>query len=283
MSRTTLSISSIGAIARQALAQAQAATVWGVTSRGIFLHLSSDWVIFLSFEPFRGPLTLNSFLHPHLFQSLKPGLTVNLASNTLQFDNLGIEVDLAGAVLWSPPARADASPVSLAGRRDRLESVFKKVLAERGDTISDAFLSDFTTAPGKDIHITNAAIENSLGLGPGLTPACDDLALGYLLAINRWGDLLCPDLDLAEINRTLRQAAYRKTCTLSANLIECATLAQADERLVLALDGILTGAPDPAACVAHLLSWGHTSGAHALAGMRQAILSPVILSPVILS
>jgi hypothetical protein len=278
MSCTTLSISSIGAIARQALAQAQAATVWGVTSRGIFLHLSSGWVIFLSFEPFRGPLTLNSFLHPHLFQSVTPGLTVSVSCNTLIFDALGVEVDLAGAVLWSPPAREPAAPANFAGRRDRLDSVCQKVLAERGDTISDAFLSEFTTAPGKDIHNARAAIENSLGLGPGLTPAGDDLALGYLLAINRWGDLLCPDLDLAEINRTLRQAAYHRTSTLSANLIECATLAQADERLVLALDGILTGAPDPAACVAHLLSWGHTSGAHALAGMRRAIFSPVKLS-----
>jgi hypothetical protein len=122
-----------------------------------------------------------------------------------------------------------------------------------------------------DISRIIATLETYLGLGEGLTPAGDDLVLGYLLAINRWGDLLYLDLDISRINQAIRQAAYQKTNTLSANLIECASLGQADERLVLALDGILSGEPDPDTCIAHLLSWGHSSGANALTGMSAAI------------
>jgi len=266
-------ITSLGAIAGQALAQAQAATVWGLTSRGVFLHLSTNWVIFLSYEPFRGPLTLNSPFHLSLSQSLRPGLKVKVSSNVLSFDALGVNVDITGAPPWSAPAREASSPTSFAGRRERLEYIYQNVLAARREIISRDHLSDLTTAPSLGISNISAELEKHLGLGPGLTPDGDDLVLGYLLAINRWGDLLCPCLDVPEINRTLRQTAYTRTNTLSANLIECASLGQADERLLLALDGILTGIPDPDACVAHLLSWGHTSGANALAGMKRAIIS----------
>jgi len=283
MSQTPLSITSLGAIARRALAQAQQATVWGVTSHGIFLHLSSDWVIFLSFEQFRGPLTLNSNLSPLLFQNLKPGSTVITGPNTLNFDSLGIEVNTASAQVWSASARETTSPANLAGRFDRLEYIYQKVLAARQASIPSDLLADSIIALSPVISGARTVLEKCLGRGEGLTPAGDDLVLGYLLAINRWGYLLYPDQDGREINQTIRQAAHRKTNTLSANLIECASLGQADERLIQALDGIMTGEPDPDACVAHLLSWGHTSGVHVLVGMTRAITGalPLVIAQAI--
>lgn len=284
MLHAPLSITSSGAIARQALAQAQDATVWGTTSRGIFLHLSTDWMIFLSFDPFRGPLTLNSDLGSNIFQDLRPGMIVRVSNRTLHFDTLGIEILIGGSVLWSAPARNAASPTSLTGRFNRIEYIDQKVLNARESNLSYDLLADRLIAANRekslvfpvdnshDISRISARLEKGLGLGEGLTPAGDDLALGYLLAINRWGDLLSPDLNVPEINQTIRQAAYRKTNTLSANLIECATLGQADERLISALDGILTGEPDPDTCITHLLSWGHTSGANALVGMAMALM-----------
>ena len=35
------------------------AVITGTTSRGIFIRLDRDWVLFLSFESYHGPLTLN--------------------------------------------------------------------------------------------------------------------------------------------------------------------------------------------------------------------------------
>ncbi len=200
---------------------------------------------------------------------MKPGSTVITGPNTLNFDSLGIEVDTDSAQVWSASPRQAPSPANLAGRFDRLAYIYQKVLAARQDSISSDLISNSTIALSLAIPVTRAALEKCLGLGEGLTPAGDDLVLGFLLAINRWGDLLCPDQDGREINQTIRQAAHRKTNTLSANLIECASLGQADERLILALDGIMTGEPDPDTCVAHLLSWGHTSGAYVLAGMAE--------------
>ena len=245
--------------------------MWGMTSQGIFLHLSAGWVIFLSFDPFKGPLTLNSTLSPGLFKDLRPGLSVGINSNRLSFVTLGLEVELNQAEIWSAPSRTALSPADLAGCFNRLEQLNQKVLAVRPNVPYRDFFSDSLSAAGLDPLKVSVLLEKNLGLGEGLTPSGDDLALGYLLALNRWGDLLYPDLDVREINRSLRQAACHRTHTLSANLIECASLGQADERLLLALDSILTGEPDLDASAAALLSWGHTSGASALAGMTAAI------------
>jgi hypothetical protein len=58
---------------------------------------------------------------------------------------------------------------------------------------------------------------------------------------------------------------------LSANLIECAASGKADERLIDALDGIMTGSPGPEECATLLLSWGNSSGGDSLAGMALAL------------
>jgi hypothetical protein len=112
-----------------------------------------------------------------------------------------------------------------------------------------------------------AALVADLGRGPGLTPAGDDLALGFLLALNRWGDLLRPDLPIEPINKALVGAARQRTTTLSASLIECAARGLADERLVAALDGLVTGNLAEDRIVEYLQSWGHTSGAAVMQGM----------------
>jgi hypothetical protein len=110
-------------------------------------------------------------------------------------------------------------------------------------------------------------LEWFLGRGPGLTPSGDDLIAGLLLALHRWGDVLCPKLDLEELSRRLLPLAYRQTSTLSANLIECASQGQADERLVTALDGLVAGEPGSPACAALLADYGSTSGRDAFLGM----------------
>jgi hypothetical protein len=115
------------------------------------------------------------------------------------------------------------------------------------------------------------AIGGLLGWGEGLTPCGDDLALGFLLALQRWGGHLAMDEDTSAVSRVLVAQAYRRTTTLSANLIECAADGQADERLLLALDGLVTGAPDAATCARCLADWGSSSGASALAGMALAL------------
>ncbi len=277
MSLAKISISDIGAIAAQVVAQDQAATVWGVASRGIFIHLTAGWLVFLSYEPFRGPLTLNIRPNQALLRNLKPGQPIRVSGGNLYFAAAGVAIQTSGSAPWSVPQRPPVSPTALAGRFERLRLISQHILSQADDETSfinhliHQAVAGATPLPDPSASKILDFIEDDLGRGEGLTPAGDDRALGFLLALNRWADLLCPRLDLAEVNWRLTQAARRKTHSLSANLIECAARGQADERLVWALDGLLTGQPEPAACASRLLSWGHTSGVNALLGMAQAI------------
>lgn len=115
-----------------------------------------------------------------------------------------------------------------------------------------------------------------MGVGGGLTLAGDDLILGLLLAYQRWGAVLNPVFDLAKLGEGLNQAetcSTHKTTLLSANRIACASQGQADERLIHALDGIMTGNVTPHQCARDLSGWGNSSGCDALLGMTLAILS----------
>ena len=127
------------------------------------------------------------------------------------------------------------------------------------------------------------AAESFLGRGRGLTPAGDDLILGLALAASRWPALFWPSPGGAALagglGPRLPALAYRKTTLLSAGLIECACDGQADERLIAALDGLLTGSPGLEQCAKNLLSWGSSSGSDALAGITMALSTCAEFSP----
>jgi hypothetical protein len=112
-----------------------------------------------------------------------------------------------------------------------------------------------------------------LGYGRGLTPSGDDLLLGLLLALARWGDILAPALDIETINRLATSQACQRTTRLSASLIACAAQGQADERLVAALDGLMCGGTPAETLISAIAKWGSYSGLDALAGMLLAIAS----------
>jgi hypothetical protein len=107
-------------------------------------------------------------------------------------------------------------------------------------------------------------------MGEGLTPSGDDFVVGLLLVLNRWKNMRNFASDLQQLNLLVTEAAYRKTTTLSANLIECATFGESDERLLNVVDCVLTGKPQESECVSCLLELGASSGVDILVGMAVA-------------
>lgn len=119
-----------------------------------------------------------------------------------------------------------------------------------------------------------------LGLGRGLTPSGDDVIIGLWLMLKRASPPRMsprmnsrPDREnmLKQVAARLVTEAYRRTTTLSANLIECAANGEADERLITVVDGIMTGRPSLDDCVSCVVAWGNSSGVDALIGMALAI------------
>jgi len=287
-------IREIGVVARQQLSGIQRAAILGVTSRGVFLKLESGWVIFISRETFRGPLTLNLVGDATGLMRLDNGQPATITSGGIFFPRSGLVINYAQAREWEAAVPAEAS-LPQGQHQERLFQVCRLALARRQGSLLSALLPillGIESAPSsmdnsplpllqhleKSLGERQAAaivagIDALLGLGSGLTPAGDDLAAGLLLSLVRWGHLLAPGLDGRALGREVMRLAYRKTTTLAANLIECAAQGQANERLLISLDGMMTGQTDPVTCARYLADWGHTSGLDALLGMALVLIA----------
>jgi hypothetical protein len=274
---------SIGSVGVKVTSIGGEAKVIGVTSRGFFLSIDQR-VLFISFERWRGPLTIN--IEQPFDCAIGEG--VRLSSTRLIFP--AIEVDLSTANVWQAPAVSAASQ-SPDEQLNALRHLAREVLAHNSGAGFGALLAHLLDLPEKQAlsaveaaqlaqliqlrdSLRNAPfdqatelIEGLLGLGRGLTPSGDDVTIGLLLMLNRWQR----ERDWRELNQRVIALADRHTTTLSANLIECAADGEADERLINVVDGIVTGTPSLKECVGCVLGWGHSSGSDVLVGMAIAL------------
>jgi hypothetical protein len=289
-----------GRIALCQLAQDQTLTVLGKTSRGIFLQTSAAWTIFLTEETHRGPITIN--LPPGSIDPIRQAASQNVRfrQNTLIFSSQ-VQLALDPSAGWQAPPPS-FPPLPLASRHKTISQVIQYILERKSVEGLTGILPDllpllspespsvtasgpFTSKLFPLITALRACQTESLpdllsafiGQGGGLTPSGDDFLLGYFLAHHRWGERLQPAEPFPPFARQIMLEARHKTTLLSANLLECAMMGQADQRLILALDGLLTaGSCEPVWCDG-FLDWGNSSGCDALAGMLLAIDPHLIL------
>jgi hypothetical protein len=283
------SATSIGHAAWQTWSHDQPASVMGITSRGLFIR-AADRVIFVSFETQHGPLTITLSQSIDQLHALNGGDMAAFSNHRLIFPTIKSTISASPADVWQAPLSV-AAPCPFNQQLYTLKQLASSVTLRRPSagfgpllaplldlSSSDALPTDQATLltnlrslqqalRENDLARTLNKIDQLLGRGSGLTPSGDDCVLGLLLMLNRWPR----GIDRAELNRRVIEIAYRRTTTISANLIECSTEGQADERLIIVVDGVVTGTPSIADCVDHVLDWGSSSGIDALAGMMLAI------------
>jgi len=287
----------IGSVAAQALAFEQTLRVVGTTSRGLFVQTTGRWIVFLSLEPALSPLTVTLGRGSDALKAVKPGSAVRSSEGRLEFAEAHVRVLIDLRTPWEPPTpRRAAGPLS--ERLDRLTALTIGLPAARPTSEISALLPHFLEPASADqdgpgegefarsvqrlrhgLQAGNAGsaareLTGFLGLGLGLTPSGDDLIIGLLLALHRWGMRGWGAARTSKLSREVIQAAYARTSTISANLIECAAAGGADERLLHAVDHLWTGFPSRSEALAGLLDWGASSGADALAGMAIALTPP---------
>lgn len=292
----SLRVVKIGEIAKELLAHCEQGTIFGLISRGLFLQLSSGWILFLSFEESRGPLTLTLLGDQSVMRNVKIGSPVICSQNDLKFPGQEVLISISDAAVWSPlPPRFQI--LTRDHRLNYLDAV-NGILARSAPAspITEllSYVLDRNLKPGSQIpsylpmlrslqlacdsqenHLIAQSLSAFLGVGKGLTPSGDDLVIGFLLGVNRWANLNQCNVDVEMLNSRIIELARTQTTTISLNLIESACAGQADERLVLAIDGLITGNIGPEACIKLLASWGNTSGLDSLTGM--ALFSLAIL------
>ncbi len=285
-----MNIQAIGGAALDALRRARSAEVYGISRRGIFLRLDCGWMVFLTASGWHGPLTINLSRAAHLDGKIYARQRVSVSSGLISFE-AGPVLEIEPALVWQAPHR----PAVMMAPHQRRQALWEMVRAAEGmrPAASLAALralaedaqpvlegeAYYLYPPLLAIQTWRAtpaerhdpsALSAVLGLGKGLTPSGDDIVLGFLLSLHRWGDVLAPGMDYLELNQAVLARANQKTTTLAANLLACAGHGQADERLLAALDGLMSGNLSPWESASRLAEWGNFSGFDALCGMALA-------------
>ena len=126
-----------------------------------------------------------------------------------------------------------------------------------------------------DVGGAGAAAEALIGLGPGLTPAGDDLLTGLLLTLR----MACPAPDerpawLGELARRVVARAEEGTTLAGRQQLRLAAQGEADEVTLRAATAMLWGTEEDRAPIEALLAVGHSSGADLLAGICLAVERP---------
>ncbi len=308
---STYTITAAGETALEIIRREGNASVMGVTSRGVFCLTASRQVIFLSYENWRGPLTVNLHLtaesdgdlrylkkeersHPQSFDRLVHGSPILLSAERIRFESEELTILTTGVSGW----RSDTHPHQLAGlaeSRSRLEGVARKVLAEGSGKgwigclpfwVGFDYQGDNENVPwGVEDELQHLAdglrARNSelillhtgrlMGRGTGLTPSGDDFVIGLLLGLRVTQEFSAVWSVVNDLSDRLLLQARQKTTTLAANLIGVAMRGQADERLVTALEGMLWGSLPEAECAGRLVHYGGSSGGDTLLGMAMAL------------
>lgn len=285
-------VTSCGHLAYAELLIPQKGRAIGNTSKGVFLKTDANRVIFLSREAYRNPYTLNLHPFPDILGQVELGEEVSMGNGSLDISSCRLHILISPEqVFWrveKPPFRI--SRVSL---RENTLAIHHNILASRKpegyftqlqnffDNSGKISLQEESIPPFRNLNsaIISKNLENMLGLasgflgtGRGLTPSGDDLLCGILLSMNRWNPHRWGKRNLEKLNLALTELAYKKTTTLSANLIEASAHGESDERLIGALDSIVTGDPSPDEGANLLLSYGNSSGMDAFTGMVIATL-----------
>ena len=119
-----------------------------------------------------------------------------------------------------------------------------------------------------DVTLLTKAAKGLAGLGPGLTPAGDDLLLGSMHGL--WATM--PEANARELSGIIARAAAPRTHVLSAAWLEAAAEGEAAESWHNLVDAISRNDESSLKnAISRILPTGHTSGSDALGGFLGVI------------
>lgn len=236
-------------------------TVRTVFARSLHLHTLRREVVTLTTERYNGPFTIRlSALPP-----LHPGREVRIQGQTLTGP---LSLDLSSAPRWDPPPIPASRPPPGKLRAWVHEAQARQEAAARGG-ITLRGTSDWTGRALGSLtgleeglrqgtpELVRTGVLGLLGLGPGLTPAGDDVLIGLLIGLHRFQG---EGAALALLRPALVPAPARTTA-LSATLLSWAGRGVATEALLTVLWNL-----GNEQAVENLLTIGHSSGSDMLTG-----------------
>ncbi len=297
----TIRITSVGAHAHRALLDGGTVEVVAIFEQSLHLRCSSGIVCVGSQPMGHGPLNaVVGSAPPDEWQhvALAVGNRGEIRDGRLVV--AAMTLDFAGAVLWTPPpwpARPPAPALrhalarfgDLATASDRLPldgcarvafgtpataglagAVMRKALlatATLGDWLAEALRQDDAADPAL-ADAARDSVTALLGLGPGLTPAGDDVLAGLLIGLHAAGETEAADTLAAMI----RAAPSAATSELSRAFLDAAMDGMPSEAIAEAVIAVMTDDDGRfPAIIDRIDGVGHTSGWDMLAGVVLAL------------
>ncbi len=117
-----------------------------------------------------------------------------------------------------------------------------------------------------DVRIS---VNSLIGLGPGLTPSCDDMLMGFMSSLLLVTEALSGNVYYArEVNQNIVSLVKGQTTLLSQKLLEQAALGEAPELTRNVVEAIAAGTEEQVKkATSRLLTVGHSSGTDTLLGI----------------
>lgn len=278
----------IGHGAHEILRSETDAIVWGNTSKGLFAVTDNKKVVFISHQPFKGPLTINIIKKLPAHQTFSHETHILLSPDEIRFVQSGLEIRINPQThVWTPMilnmtgfdlnAFINRSKLigceminQLSNRKPDFSSsthgnIYVQEQAQENQTNITSTLISALSA--RDKAAVYESLSNLLGCGEGLSPTGDDFICGFVLAAHAWKEILYPGFSFKKTILNIVEVAWEKTTALSANLIACAASGSADERIIGCMKWLNNGGLSAALVMEELLSYGSSSGLDTLAGM----------------
>lgn len=278
----------IGHLARQILNRPLSGNVWGNTSKGVFLKFQHDGMVFLSYERFKGPFTINIPISlSNRIRDVVPGTQVQYGSDgMIHFEDIALGIPLDGITPWQPESFHGLwSAKELSSSLDSLTGWLKAytqpgsfgLLSASIEVNNKSERKNISELSGKlhDVYKAMKISDHSLfiksvsgliGLGTGLTPSGDDFLTGMCLTSHRYNKIHKPLGLFSNWFIDLYPMISAKTTVLSTALFSAALQGSADERLIQVFDLILSGRMIKEEIIPIVSSWGSSSGFDSLAG-----------------
>ncbi len=279
----------IGKHARKFLTVGQEYSVWGNTSKGVFLKGSTDKILFISYDQNKGPLTIN--LKGDGQTTL---IDISVGSKAFYNTEIGLDfiddqlnVDLRNAAIWQPENFQEESiPSKLKQNLEKLArflvefsdarsfcSIVSKLVINSKNTqsldnnLAGNIFDLYTAMYEKNGEQFKKSASSLIGFGAGLTPSGDDFLTGMALVTARYS-VCCPELrDYHTWFESLVTDFQLQTTSLSSCLFLSALDGSADERIIDAFDLVMGETVNITEVIGKISTWGSSSGYDTLAGL----------------
>jgi hypothetical protein len=307
---TSLIAESVGYKALKALNRSKKAKVHSVFDHALYIHVGKNSLItVIKNENYISPTSiLIKNLGDKSFKSIGvvEGMRVKFDSHSLIFVDNAIAIKLGKASNWVLAQFPTDSPVSLTGinlnlrvlrdaiytcpSREGLVPLLENVelygpiqffLKPQKPAFSETARPHIDMLMwglfGGDFHkVINGAL-SILGLGPGLTPSCDDFLSGLILSLTIGGNALLrgrkKQVDFyRKVSAQIHRVARGKTTIYSENLLDQACHGEGPKAVMELIHSILTKNPNQVASISKIvINMGETSGADIAIGVYYGI------------